>query len=80
MLLVEMSIKAWALGIENNKIDFMQNSIRILSGHYGLPRAFEFDLAHRLEMGTKCPSKIIKIYMTIGKNKLVWSSTRIIER
>jgi len=39
--------------IENNKIDFMQDSIRILSGHYGLLRPLDLIQPHRLEMGTK---------------------------
>lgn len=46
--------------IKNNKIDFMQNSIRILSGHYGLLRPFDLIQPHRLEMGTKMSFKDYK--------------------
>ena len=46
--------------IENNKIDFMQNSIRILSGHYGLLRPLDLIQPHRLEMGTKMSFKDYK--------------------
>ena len=41
--------------IKNDKIDFMQNSIRILSGHYGLLKPLDLIQPHRLEMGTKMP-------------------------
>ena len=46
--------------IENDKIDFMQNSIRILSGHYGLLRPLDLIQPHRLEMGTKMSFKDYK--------------------
>ena len=46
--------------IENDKIDFMQNSIRILSGHYGLLRPLDLIQPHRLEMGTKISFKNYK--------------------
>ena len=46
--------------IENNKIDFMQNSIRILSGHYGLLKPLDLIQPHRLEMGTKMSFKDYK--------------------
>jgi len=41
--------------IKNDKMDFMQNSIRILSGHYGLLKPLDLIQPHRLEMGTKMP-------------------------
>ena len=46
--------------IENDKIDFMQNSIRILSGNYGLLRPLDLIQPHRLEMGTKMSFKDYK--------------------
>ena len=46
--------------IKNDKIDFMQNSIRILSGHYGLLRPLDLIQPHRLEMGTKMSFKDYK--------------------
>ena len=41
--------------IKNDKLDFMQNNIRILSGHYGLLKPLDLIQPHRLEMGTKMP-------------------------
>ena len=46
--------------ITNDKIDFMQNSIRILSGHYGFLRPLDSIQPHRLEMGTKMSFKNYK--------------------
>ena len=42
-----------AYSIENDKIDFMQNSVRILSGLYGLIKPLDLIQPYRLEMGTK---------------------------
>ena len=39
--------------IEEDKFDYLQNSLRILSGYYGLLRPFDQILPYRLEMGTK---------------------------
>jgi len=39
--------------IEEGKFDYLQNSLRILSGYYGLLRPFDQILPYRLEMGTK---------------------------
>lgn len=46
--------------IKNDKIDFLQNSIRILSGHYGLLKPLDLIQPHRLEMGTKISFKCYK--------------------
>ena len=42
-----------AYSIENDKIDFMQNSVRIISGLYGLIKPLDLIQPYRLEMGTK---------------------------
>jgi len=39
--------------VSENKIDFMQNSLRILSGMYGILKPLDLMQAYRLEMGTK---------------------------
>ena len=39
--------------IDEDKFDYLQNSLRILSGYYGLLRPFDQILPYRLEMGTK---------------------------
>ena len=39
--------------IDEDKLDYLQNSLRILSGYYGLLRPFDQILPYRLEMGTK---------------------------
>ncbi|TVZ51909.1 peroxide stress protein YaaA [Dokdonia sp. Hel_I_53] len=42
-----------AYTIPTEKIDFLQNTLRILSGMYGLLRPLDLMQAYRLEMGTK---------------------------
>ena len=42
-----------AVTIDEDKFDYLQNSLRILSGYYGLLRPFDQILPYRLEMGTK---------------------------
>ena len=39
--------------IDENKFEYMQNNLRIISGFYGLLRPFDKILPYRLEMGTK---------------------------
>ena len=39
--------------IENDKIDFMQNNVRIVSGLYGLLKPLDLIQPYRLEMGAK---------------------------
>jgi cytoplasmic iron level regulating protein YaaA (DUF328/UPF0246 family) len=41
--------------IDDGKIDFMQNSVRIISGLYGLLKPLDLIQPYRLEMGTKMP-------------------------
>ena len=41
--------------IDEDKIDFMQNSVRIISGLYGLLKPLDLIQPYRLEMGTKMP-------------------------
>ena len=41
--------------VEEDKIDFMQNSVRIISGLYGLLKPLDLIQPYRLEMGTKMP-------------------------
>lgn len=49
-----------AYTIEKNKIDTLQNTVRILSGLYGVLKPLDLMQAYRLEMGTK---------MKVGTNK-----------
>ena len=49
-----------AYTIDTDKLDKMQNTIRILSGLYGVLRPLDLIQPYRLEMGTKMP---------VGKNK-----------
>ncbi len=42
-----------AYSIDNDKIDFMQNTVRIISGLYGLLKPLDLIQPYRLEMGTK---------------------------
>lgn len=49
-----------AYTIEENKIDTLQNTVRILSGLYGVLKPLDLMQAYRLEMGTK---------MKVGTNK-----------
>ena len=42
-----------AYSINSGKVDFMQNSVRIISGLYGLIKPLDLIQPYRLEMGTK---------------------------
>ena len=44
-----------AYTIPSEKIDFMQDSLRILSGYYGILRPLDLIQPYRLEMGTSLP-------------------------
>jgi len=44
-----------AISIKKENIDFMQNTVRILSGQYGLLKPLDLMQPYRLEMGTKLP-------------------------
>ena len=46
--------------IEKDKIDFLQNNVRILSGQYGLLKPLDLIQPHRLEMATKMSIKSYK--------------------
>ncbi|WP_046758651.1 peroxide stress protein YaaA [Kordia jejudonensis] len=49
-----------AYSLPEEKIDVLQNTLRILSGQYGLLKPLDLMQPYRLEMGTKLP---------VGKNK-----------
>lgn len=49
-----------AYTIDNTKLDFVQDTVRIISGLYGLLKPLDLIQPYRLEMGTKFP---------VGKNK-----------
>ena len=53
--------------VEEGKIDFMQNSVRIISGLYGLLKPLDLIQPYRLEMGTKMP---------VGDNKNLYEYWR----
>jgi cytoplasmic iron level regulating protein YaaA (DUF328/UPF0246 family) len=53
--------------IGEDKIDFMQNSVRIISGLYGLLKPLDLIQPYRLEMGTKMP---------VGDNKNLYEYWR----
>ena len=53
--------------VEEGKIDFMQNSVRIISGLYGLLKPLDLIQPYRLEMGTKMP---------VGDNKNLYEFWR----
>jgi len=42
-----------AYTIKNDKIDYLQNTLRVLSGQYGLLKPLDLIKPYRLEMGTK---------------------------
>ena len=44
-----------AYSIDDDKIDFMQSTVRIISGLYGLIKPLDLIQPYRLEMGTKLP-------------------------
>ena len=56
-----------AYSIDSNKIDFMNNSVRIISGLYGLVKPLDLIQPYRLEMGTK---------ISFGNNKNLYEYWR----
>ena len=56
-----------AYSIPKNKIDFLQNTVRIISGLYGLLKPLDLIQPYRLEMGTKMP---------VGSNKNLYEFWR----
>ena len=59
-----------AYTIENNKIDFMQNSVRIISGLYGLLKPLDLIQPYRLEMGTKMHVDVHKNLYEFWRKKI----------
>ena len=59
-----------AYTIKDNKIDFMQNSVRIISGLYGLLKPLDLIQPYRLEMGTKMPIDNHKNLYEYWRNKI----------
>lgn len=55
------------MSLSNSKHELMQQSLRILSGQYGLLRPFDVIMPYRLEMGTKLP---------VGKSKNLYKFWR----
>ena len=49
-----------AYSIDSSKIDFLQNSVRVISGLYGSIKPLDLIQPYRLEMGTKLALTIIK--------------------
>jgi cytoplasmic iron level regulating protein YaaA (DUF328/UPF0246 family) len=62
---VYTGVDAYSIPIE--KLEKLQDSLRILSGLYGLLKPLDLIQAYRLEMGTKLPVEEQKIYMSFGK-------------
>ncbi len=56
-----------AYSIDESKIDFLQNSVRIVSGLYGLLKPLDLIQPYRLEMGTK---------FQVGSNKNLYEFWR----
>lgn len=56
-----------AYSIDNNKLDKVQDTVRIISGLYGLLKPLDLIQPYRLEMGTKFP---------VGKNKNLYEFWR----
>jgi len=62
-----------AYSIPQEKIDTLQNSLRILSGMYGVLRPLDLIQPYRLEMGTKLPINRKKDLYAFWKKKLTES-------
>ncbi|NNF74963.1 MAG: peroxide stress protein YaaA [Flavobacteriaceae bacterium] len=56
-----------AYGLPKEKLDSLQNTVRIISGLYGLLKPLDLILPYRLEMGTRFP---------VGKNKNLYEYWR----
>jgi cytoplasmic iron level regulating protein YaaA (DUF328/UPF0246 family) len=69
MLLMEMFIQADAYSIPIEKLEKLQDSLRILSGLYGLLKPLDLIQAYRLEMGTKLPVEEQKNLYEFWKRK-----------
>lgn len=62
-----------AYTIPTEKIDLLQNSVRVLSGMYGILRPLDLIQPYRLEMGTKLPVNRKKDLHSFWKSKLTES-------
>ena len=58
-----------AYTIEASKIEALQQSVRIISGLYGILKPLDLMQPYRLEMGTKFPLVNLKTSMTFGGKK-----------
>ena len=59
-----------AYSIAENKIDFLQDTVRIISGLYGLLKPLDLIQPYRLEMGTKMPVASSKNLYEFWRRKL----------
>jgi len=59
-----------AYSIAENKIDFLQDTVRIISGLYGLLKPLDLIQPYRLEMGTKIPVGASKNLYEFWRRKL----------
>lgn len=59
-----------AFTLSEDKIDTLQNTLRILSGQYGLLKPLDLMQAYRLEMGTKLPVGTNKNLYEFWKKKI----------
>ena len=62
-----------AYSIAENKIDFLQNTVRIISGLYGLLKPLDLIQPYRLEMGTRIPVGASKNLYEFWGNKITES-------
>lgn len=59
-----------AYNIPVEKLEEVQDTVRIISGLYGVLKPLDLVQPYRLEMGTKFPVGKNKIYMSFGRRKL----------
>ena len=62
-----------AFDIPKRKIDLLQNTVRILSGMYGLLKPLDLIQPYRLEMGTKIAIQSHKNLYSVWKNSITTS-------
>jgi cytoplasmic iron level regulating protein YaaA (DUF328/UPF0246 family) len=58
-----------AYTIDESKLDTLQNSVRIISGLYGILKPLDLVQPYRLEMGTKFPVGKSKTCMSFGEKR-----------
>ena len=66
-----------APALSTDDLEFAQDSVRMLSGLYGVIRPLDLIQPYRLEMGTKLSNSKARIFMSIGEQRLVMSSMRM---